>query len=248
MVGVLILVHQHVMELPLVILPDIGLLPQKLDGDKENVVKVQGVVVLQPLLIDAVDLGNLDDAVIRGGAAFLLHLLRGDQPVLLAADDAQHIPGREGFIIQAHVPENFLHKPLGVRGIVDGEAGGIAAAVNIPAQNAAAGGVEGHGPHVLSPLTQHGGKSVLQLSCGLVGKGDGNDVPGVGGLQGAEPVSPVQLLLAGLLGKIFQECHILVPDKIRDFVSVRAPAVAQNIGNSVNEHRGLAAARTGKQQ
>ena len=247
-VGILVLVHQNIMEFPLVVFPYLPVLLQELHGDIENVVKIQGVVVLQALLIDGVDLGDLDNAVVRGAAAVLLHLLRGNQPVLLPADDAQYIPGRIGLVIQVHVPENFLHEPLGVRGIVDGKAGGIAAAVNIPAQNAAAGGMEGHGPDILGTGPQHIGKPLLHLSGGLVGKGNGDDVPGVGRLQGAEPVCPVYLLLGWVFRQVFQERHILVPDKVRNFCPFRAPAIAQNVGDSVDEHRGLAAAGTCQQQ
>ena len=114
MVGVLILVHQNIMEFPLIVFPDLLILLQELYRHIENVVKIQGVVVLQTLLIDAVDSGDLDNAVIRGAPAVLFHLLRGDEPVLLAADDAEHIPGRIGLVVQALIPQNFLHKPLGV--------------------------------------------------------------------------------------------------------------------------------------
>ena len=114
MVGVLIFVNQNILELVLIIFPDIRLLLKKLYGDIENVIKVQGIVVFQPLLIGFIGFGNLRQSQVRGAAALFQHLFRGDKLILLAADDGQHQFGREGLVIQAHIFENFFHKPLGV--------------------------------------------------------------------------------------------------------------------------------------
>ena len=108
--------------------------------------------------------------------------------------------------------------------------------------------MEGHGPNVFRPLPQHGGEALLQLSGSLVGKGDGNNIPGICRLQGTQPVCTVQLLLGGLGGQVFQKIYILILDLSRDLPAVRSPAIAQDVGNSVDEHGGLAAPGTGQQQ
>ena len=102
-VGILIFVNQNILKLVLIIFSDIRLLLKKLYGDIENVVKVQGIVVFQPLLIGFVGFGNLRQPQVRGAAALFQHLLRRDELILLAADDGQHQLGREGLVIQAHI-------------------------------------------------------------------------------------------------------------------------------------------------
>ena len=84
--------------------------------------------------------------------------------------------------VDIQVLQAVLHHPQGVVGVIDGKGGGEAQLLDVPAQNTHTGGVEGGGPHVLPGGAQHPGQAVLQLSGGLVGKGDGQDGPGLGGV------------------------------------------------------------------
>ena len=61
---------------------------------------------------------------------------------------AQHCLCREGLLVQPHIMQHILHDPLRICGVIDGEAAGIAQLVTVPPQDAAAGGMEGHGPHI----------------------------------------------------------------------------------------------------
>ena len=86
--------------------------------------------------------------------------------------------------------------------------------------------MEGHGPDVPCPIPQQGFQPLPQLSGGLIGKGDGDDVPGLYRLQGAQPVGPDPLVFAGIGREPFQETHIRFRYKIRNLLPLRAVAVA----------------------
>ena len=112
MVGVLILVHQHIMELLLVLLPDLLMLLQKLHRHIDDVVKIQGIVVLQLLLIFDISPGDVGGPDIAGIFSPLQHHLRGHHVVLFLADGTQDVFRREGLVVQAHILDDFLHDPL----------------------------------------------------------------------------------------------------------------------------------------
>ena len=248
MVGILILVNQHILEFALVVFPDLRFLLQKLYGYVENVVKIQGVVVLQPLLVGAISFGNLGQPQVGRTPAVLKHFFWRDQPVLLAADDREHIFGWEGFVIQPHVLQNLFHLPLGIGAVVDGKAAGVAHPVDISPQNPAAGSVEGHGPDVPCPIPQQGFQPLPQLSGGLIGKGDGDDVPGLYRLQGAQPVGPDPLVFAGIGREFLQKTYIRLRYEIRNLLPFRTVTVAQKIGNPVDENRGFSGTGPGQKQ
>ena len=172
-VGVLVLVDQHIAELPLIVGPDLLVLLQQLHGQQDDIVEVQGVGLPQAALVLDVGVGGLLGAVIprcRGNAGkFLRRLL----PVLGPADEIEEEPGRKGFLVQIEVPNHVLHHTLGIGGVVDREAAGIAQPVDLPAENPAAGRVEGHGPDVGGSVAQHRRQTVLELVGGLIGEGNG---------------------------------------------------------------------------
>ncbi len=178
MVGVLVLVHQRIAELALIVLLHVLVLHQKLHRNINNVVKVQSVVVLQPLLILLVASGNMQSTQIPACLRFRKHFLGGYQLVLFPADGSQNILGREGLVVQTHVPDDILHDPLGVGGVVNGKAAGVAHPLNVPAENPATGRMEGHGPDVLGSLSQKVCQPLPNLVCRLVGEGDGKNRPG----------------------------------------------------------------------
>ena len=100
--------------------------------------------------------------------------------------------------------------------------------------------MEGAGPDIVCALPQHPFKPFLQLSGGLVGKGDGKDAPRRHRVQGRDALRRLaafaedsQLLLVRVGGK---------------FVAVPGLAVFQKIGNAVDEHRGFSAARARQDQ
>ena len=171
-----------------------------------------------------------------------LHLVLG------LGDGAQHRAGREELLVHAKLLEAVLHHPDGVVGVVDGEGGGEAQPLNIPAQDAHTGGVEGGGPDVQGLGAQYPLQAVFQLSGGLVGKGDGQDGPGGRRVQLTQPGSVLPPLLGGVVHIATQEVQILFRGPVRHLGGVRAPSIADEVGHPVDEHRGLARASPRQQQ
>ena len=219
-VGVLVLVDEHIPELPLVEVPHLLKLLE--------------------------ELGDLGQAVVPGLLALGQIFLRQLHGVLGPGDVPQHGPGRELLVVQVQVLQAVLDDPDGVVGVVDGEGGGEAQPVDVPAQDAHAGGVEGGGPHVLRL-----GQAVLQLPGGLVGEGDGQNGPGGGGLQAAQPLLARLVLRGGgdlPGGVVLQKGQVVGSHPLRHLLAVRSPAVLHQIGDSVDEHGGLAAPRPGQKE
>ena len=249
-VGVLILVDEYIAELFLIIFPHVLKLLEQTDGVEDDVVKVQGVGLPQAALILHVDVGDLGQAKVPAGLALGQILVGQQHGVLGPGDVAQHGPGRELLVIHVQVLHGLLDDPQGVVGVIDGKGGGKAQLLDVPAQDAHAGGVEGGGPHVLPGGAKHPGQAVLQLPGGLVGKGDGQNGPGLGGVQAAQPLPPVPVLRGQLrpLGAALQKGQVVGGDPLGDLRAVRAPAIAHQVGDAVDEHGGLSAARPGQQQ
>ena len=248
MVGILILVHQHIAELVLIVPAHILVLLQQADRNTDNIVEIQGVILFQPCLVFAVGLGDMENPKVVGLLRPLQKFLGGGQVVLFLADGIENHLGGESLVIQSHILDDILHDPLGIRGIVDGKASAVTHPFDFPAEDTAAGGVEGHGPDVLGFGAKQDGKPLFQFIGGLVGKGNGNDAPGGGGTQGAKPVSPVPVKFGAVIGEIFQEFHIFFRDRIGNLVAVSGAAKAHDVGNAVDQNCGLTAAGTGQKQ
>ena len=249
-VGVLILVDEDVAELPLVILPHVGVALEQADGVKDDVVKVQGPGGPELFLIGQVDVGDLLQAEVPLGPALVGVVPRQEHLVLGPGNVAQQRAGLEGLVIQVQLLQALLDDPEGIVRVVDGEGGGKAQLFNVPPEDAHAGGVEGGRPDVVGVGADGGFQPLLQLPGGLVGEGNGNDLPGHGGLQSAEEPGPalVPVRRIGVLGKAGEEVQVLISDVIGHFPAVGPPAVFQQVGDAVDEHRGFAAARPGQKE
>ena len=259
-ISVLILVHQHITELPLIMLANGIKFLQELDGQIDDVVKIHCVVFLQLSLVAAVALGDLDHAhvvLLLGGPGTFLG---GDHAVLLPGDDGQHQLGREGLVVQPHILEDILHDLLGVRSIINGEAAAVAQMLDVRhrghiigilvvlPQDAAAGGVEGHGPDAPGAVAQHPLQTLLELAGGLVGEGDGQHPVGIHGHLGAEAVGPLPLSSGQYGTEPLQKFRILFHDTLGDAPGLITPSEADEVGDAVDEDGGLAGARTRQQQ
>ena len=200
------------------------------------------------MLIGGVDLGDPGIFPIVCGFRLFPEYLRPLILVLGVADGGQDAPGREGLLLQVQLLQNVLDDPLGVVGVVDGEVLVESQPVDVPPQDAHTGGVEGGGPDVVGLRPQPGGQPVLQLPCRLVGEGDGDDLPGLGRVQGAEPPGPADVLLRGPIREVLQKVQILLRGPVGDLVAVAAPAIGQQVVDPLDQHRGLAAAGARQQQ
>ena len=153
------------------------MLLEKLHRHKNDIVKIQRIVVFQAGLILYIAPGNVQSPQITAGFRPFQHFLRGHHLVLLPADRAKNIFCREGLVIESHVLDDILHNPLGIRCIIDGKAAGIAHFSNVTPQNPAASGVEGHCPDILSLGAKKCGQSITDFVRCLIGKSDGQNAP-----------------------------------------------------------------------
>ncbi|MPM55465.1 hypothetical protein SDC9_102262 [bioreactor metagenome] len=240
MVGVLIFVHQHVAEFPLVILPHLFVLLKEGHGVEDNVVKVQRIGGTELFHIAGVNLGNAGHFPVAGVLILLCKVLRRLETVPGFADDSQQISGGKGLFVIAQLFENVLEDPLGIVSVVDGEVLLKADALNIPPQNAHAGGVEGGGPDVVCLQPQTVRQTGFQLARRLVGKGDGDDLPRTGRVHGAKPHRPPLLLLLRVVGEALQKQKVLLRRVLGNLVAVAAPAIGQQVVYPLNENGGFA--------
>ena len=247
-VGVLVLVNEYIAEFFLVILPNVIKILEQADGVQDDVVEIQGVGLPEAALILGVDLGDFHQPVVPRLLTLLKVVLPQLHGVLGPGNIAQDGAGGEGLLVQVEVLHNVLDHPLGVGGVVDGEGTGEAQPVDVPPQDAHAGGVEGGGPDVVGRRPQHPLQPLLQLPGGLVGEGDGDDGPGDRRVYPAQPLLLRLLGGIGVLDVALQKGQVCGGGPGGRLIAVRPAAILHQVGDAVNEHGGLAAARPRQQQ
>ena len=224
-VGVLILVNQHVAELPLVVFPHLPVVPQQPHRVQNDVVEVQSVGLKQLLRVKAIHFTYSDFTPFSGTFPLLAELLRRLHTVLGVGHHRQHLPHGKSLLVQVKRFQTVLYHPLAVIGVIDSEVTGKAHVLNVPPQNADAGAVERGGPHVPGLLPQHPLQALFQLCGGLVGKRDGQHLPGPGRLHGAEILHQRLLGRVGVLDIPLQKLHLIPGNGHGDFLRVAAPSV-----------------------
>ncbi len=183
-VGVLELVDVDVQVALGVLVEDVGVLAKELDGLHQEVIEIDGVVLLQRLLIALV---HPRDDLLEVVAHEEGEGLGGGQLALGARDGGQHGPRRCAAGVEAQI---LHHRPdygelVGL--IVDGEGLRQADALAVHAQDASADGVEGAQRYVAADVgADEAEDAVAHLAGGLVGEGDSEDAAGVNPLVGDE--------------------------------------------------------------
>ena len=172
MVGVLVLVDEHVAEPAAVVLPHVGEGLQQVHRGHDQVVEVERVGLAQAALVVAERLGV---GLLEGVARLLGGVLGIAQLVLLVGDPVEHGVGLVLLRVELEVAQHQRHQPLGVGRVVDREVGLEADPVDLLAEDPDAGGVEGRDPHDPGPLADEGLDALLHLGRGLVGEGDRQD-------------------------------------------------------------------------
>ena len=187
MVGVLVLVDEHVTEAATVVLGHVGEGLEDVHRRHDDVVEVERIGLAQPPLVLGVDLRQRLLLVRAPGPLGVLvsrdppgELLLVDELVLEVADPVPHAARGESLGVEVEVAHDERDEPLAVGRVVDREAALHPDLGRLAAQDAHARGVEGHDPHrpgagsdeLLDPLAHLGG--------GLVGEGDGQDLPRLG--------------------------------------------------------------------
>ena len=217
---------------------------------EDDVVKVQGVGLPEAALVAGVDLHDPGHPPVLGGGGLLGEAVGALVLVLGVADDGEHRAGSEVLLVQAHVLDDIPDDPLAVLAVVDGKGAGETQVqpLDVPPEDADAGGVEGSGPDVLGGGAAHVLQTVLELPRGLVGEGDGDDGPGCGGLQGAEAAGTHPVLRGGLRREGLQKGQVLLPRPLGHLRAVGPPAEGQEVVHPVDEYRGLPAPRPGEEE
>ncbi len=175
MVGVLVLVDEHVAEPAPVVLGHVGEGLQDVDGRHDEVVEVERVGLAQPPLVAGVGLGEhplLVGALDHLGRERLLV----DELVLEVADLVAEGPRRVALGVEVEVAHHHGHQALAVGGVVDRERGLEPDLAGLAAQDAHARGVERHDPHRLGPGPDERRDALAHLGGGLVGEGDREDL------------------------------------------------------------------------
>ena len=248
MVGVLILVDQHVAETAAIVFPHFPILLQQMHRLQNQIIEVQRVGIAEFARVKRIHFTDADLTPISLFLPMLAVFCRTDHLLLGAGDGGEHLAGGKCLFIQVQFLEAILDDPLAVVGIVDGKVAAVADAVNIAAQDAHTGGVEGGCPYIAALLPQHPLQALLQLVGSLVGEGNGQHLVGLGRLHGAEIAGQGFLILGRILRVGLQKLHLILGDGHGDLVAVTAAAITQQVGNAMDQHRGLAASGTGQQQ
>ena len=244
--GILILVHQQVAVLVLVELPHVRVVGQQLHGLVDEVIKIERTGLFQLFLVSCVDAGGLGALHVSG--VVCKRLFRADQLILPAAHLVDGGLDGQEFIIDAQFFIHRFHHALGIVGVVDGKAAGVADLLRPAAQDAHTGRVEGGGKHLV-PLfaAQHIAQALFQLPCRLVGKGDGHHVPTANSILPQHPVQPGGRIGAGHNCR-FQGLDIILGHLTGGPARTVGRAKPDQVCNAVDQNSGLAAACTGQNE
>ena len=247
-VRVLILVDEHIPELPLPIFAHVVKIAQQAYGVVNQVVKIHRAGGKQAAPVFLIRFANLDFADVPRRPRAGEIRLRRDLRVLGTADLRQQRAVREALVVQLHVLDDVLHHRLAVRRVIDREAVRIAQPIGVPPQDTHTGRVERGRPDVRRLRAEHLFQPLLQFPRRLVRKRDGDDAPGIdAAIRGARLRRPV-FRIVRLSGAPLQQGNVVLRRIVRKLVRVRCAAILQQIGNAVDQHRGFAAASPRQQQ
>ena len=212
---------------------------------EDQIVKVHCPRLLQPDRIGAVNLGDQGRFGIPRG---LRRHIFGRQQLILEGTDLRHRRlDRQELVVDHLVLVDLLEHPLLVVGVIDRKAPGEADALRVPAQDAHTGGVEGGGVHIPAHrLAQHGAQALFQFPGRLVGKGDGQHVPGPGRTH--RQIRRLPREIAAGLHRCAQFLQVLFGDGARQFPAAVSRAKTDDIGDAVDQHRCFAGTGPGQDQ
>ena len=173
LVGVLVLVDEDVLEALAVVLENVGMLAEQLDGVGEQVVEVHRPGLEEAGLVLGVHVGVFAvEDVLRP----TLCLLGVDEFVLPEADDAVDAARGEPLRIEPEVADDVAGEAIGVGCVVDRELAGVAEQLAVRSQDAHACGVEGRHPHRLHDRADECSDTLAHLGRRLVGERDRQDL------------------------------------------------------------------------
>ena len=175
-VGILILVHQNVLEAVLILDADFLMFFEQEHRHHQQVIKVHGVVGTQFLGIERIDLSHLLlEEVIRIAG----HRLGAHQLVFCIGNGILNGAGRILLRVKVEFLQAVLNHYLTVAAVVNDKITLVhARSFHFPPQESRTEGMEGGKPYILSPFANHPVDTFPHFRSGLVGKGDGQNTPG----------------------------------------------------------------------
>ena len=245
MVGILVLIHHDIREPVLVLFQHIGVFFKQPHGQHDDVVEVHGIGALEQLLVLLIHPGaHFIAEVARLGCQ---HLGGIHQLILGPADLGEQTAGSEVLLIDPQGLAGLLDEPQGIIGIIDGEVGFIVHPGDLPAENAHTGRMEGGSLNILCLVPEGGFQTALELSGSLIGKGDGQNPPGLHRIDGTAVPEQVDAHLFPRQVPL-QTIGVLLGEIGRHKVAVMPVSKGHHIGDPVDDHGGFSAARSGKDQ
>ena len=173
-VGVLVLVHQHMAERRGVALAHLRKQLEQVDRPEQQVVEVHRVHPMQVALVDLIHVGH---HLLERGADRLAIVGGGAQAVLRRRDLIVDRGRGEALGVDAHGVGGALGQAAGVGLVVDRELARVPEPLRLRAQDARAGRVEGHQPHAPRAPAEQLFDPPAHLLGGLVGERDREDLP-----------------------------------------------------------------------
>ena len=248
-VGVLKLVHAHVFEAFLIRLAHIGVIFEQQYRLHDDVVKIQRVGFAQDLLIRLVHARGLLQAVV------VPHLhgigIGGHQLVLGAADLVHHRLNGQQLFVDVTALHGKQNRFLRVVGVVDRKTRAVAALIAMLAQDPHANRVERTRPDLrggCGVLGEHFGKTLLDLVCRLVGKGDRQNTVWLTGVVGELGQNPKFNIGRRKRQRVFQVPHTPFVHAVRDVIAEIGVSVADDKRDAAHQHGGFSAPRARKHQ
>ncbi len=161
------------------------------DGQRfqQQIAEIRRVQRLQPLLILAIELASLAEGK---AMSFAFGHVVGPKPAVLpAVDQRRQRARRPALLVDVLRLDQLLHQPQLVVGIQDGEIGFQPRQLGMAPQHLGADGMEGAEPlHPLDHAADQRADALLHLARGLVGEGDGQNLPRPGAARGKDMREP----------------------------------------------------------
>ena len=187
-VGVLILVHQQVLEALLIVGEHVLVPGEEGEVVQQQVAEVDGVHRAQPLLIGGVELGRPPVGVV--GAVCARHLVDREAPVLPALDDDGEGARRPALLVDVLGADELLEQADLVVGVEDGEVWLEPRKLGVAAQDAGGDGMEGAEPEAGGGAADQPLHPADHLARRLVGEGDRQHLAGPGAAGGEDMGEP----------------------------------------------------------
>ena len=181
-VGILILIHQDIIEAGGIFVANILMLPEELIGKRQQIIEIHGIGLLAALHVSHENLTNLRD--LR-----TLVLLEDSRIALISRSTHQVVLrhrnlGMNGsrlilLIIQLHLLHYRLDQRARVTFVINGKVVIEADMLSLRSQDSGEDAVEGTHIEMLGKIISHQfSDTFLHLPCRLVGKGERHDAPG----------------------------------------------------------------------